>query len=156
MPIEGGRGGAGQDAQDELAAMQVRTDLAPDPAEHLRLDPEQDDVGAVHGLDVRGDRPDAVFALEVLATLLARGGWRPPVTGSTSCPRSMPAIIASAITPEPTVAMVDLAKGDIARSIAAGCRVTDAGDRPRDATTDSTAYGSRRARSRSGRTGRSS
>ena len=68
---EGRRGRAGQDAQDELAAMQVRTDLAPDPAEHLGLDPQQDDVGAVDGLDVRGDRPDAVLALEVLATLLA-------------------------------------------------------------------------------------
>ncbi len=39
--------------------------------------------------------------------------------GSTSSPRSMPAIIASAMTPEPTVAIVDFARGDIARSIAA-------------------------------------
>ena len=31
----------------------------------------------------------------------------------------MPAIIASAMTPEPTVAIVDFARGDIARSIAA-------------------------------------
>src|SRR5678815_3117316 len=40
--------------------------------------------------------------------------------GSTSFPRSMPAIIASAMTPEPTVAIVEFARGDIARSIAAG------------------------------------
>ena len=39
--------------------------------------------------------------------------------GSTSLPRSMPAIIASAMTPEPTVAIVDVARGDIGRSIAA-------------------------------------
>src|SRR4051812_39582125 len=43
--------------------------------------------------------------------------------GSTRAPRSMPAIIASAMTPEPTVAIVDFARGDIARSIAArSCR----------------------------------
>ena len=44
----------------------------PTLAEHLGLDPEQDDVGAVDGLDVGGDGPDAVLALEVLAALLAR------------------------------------------------------------------------------------
>ena len=108
----------GQDAQDELAATEVRPDLAPDLAEHLRLDPEQDDVGALDGLDVRGDRADAVFALEVLAPLRARVAGD-DLLGSTSLPRSRPAIIASAMTPEPTVAIVDFARGDIARSIAA-------------------------------------
>ena len=68
-----GRGGrTGQDAQHELAAAEVRPDLAADLAEHLGLDPEQDDVGALDGLDIGGDRPDAVFALEVLAPLGAR------------------------------------------------------------------------------------
>ena len=68
-------------------------------------------------------------------------GWLATTcAGSTSWPRSRPAIIASAITPEPTVAIVDLAKGDIARSIAAGCRVTDGpAIGPPGATTDSTA-----------------
>ena len=66
------RRGAGEDAQDELAATQVRTDLAPDPAEHLGLDPEQDDVGRLDRLDVRGDRPDRVVALQRLAPLGSR------------------------------------------------------------------------------------
>ena len=66
------RGRPGEDAQDELAAAEVRADLAPDPAEHLGLDPEQDDVGALDGLDVARDGPDPVLALEVLAALGAR------------------------------------------------------------------------------------
>ena len=33
--------------QDELAATEVRADLAPDPAEHLGLDREQDHVRAL-------------------------------------------------------------------------------------------------------------
>ena len=38
--------------------------------------------------------------------------------GATSAPRSRPAIIASAITPEPTVAIVAFESGDIGRNIA--------------------------------------
>ena len=69
IPIRAAVVGAGQHAQDELAATQVRADLAPDLAEHLGLDPEQDDVGALDRLDVGGDGPDAVLALQVLAPL---------------------------------------------------------------------------------------
>ena len=69
---EGGRRGAGQDAQDELPAAQVRTDLAADPGQHLGLDPEEDDVGAFDGLGVVGDRADPVLACEVLTPLVAR------------------------------------------------------------------------------------
>ena len=69
--------------------------------------------------------------------------------GSTSSPRSSPAIIASAITPEPTVAIVAFERGDIGRSIAAGVRVRSVRTRP---------VGRRRRRPcrPSGRTGRSS
>ena len=72
MPVRAAVVAPGEDAQHELAATQVRADLAPDLGQHLGLDPEQDDVGALDGLDVRGDRADAVLALEVLAPLLAR------------------------------------------------------------------------------------
>ncbi len=64
----------GEHAQDELAAMQVRTDLAPDLAEHLGLDPEEDDVRALDGIDVGRGRPDAVFAFELFPSLLPRMG----------------------------------------------------------------------------------
>ena len=64
---QGRRGRPGQDAEHELAAAQVRADLAPDPVEHLGLDAEQDDVRAADGLDVALDGPDAVLALEGFA-----------------------------------------------------------------------------------------
>ena len=48
----------GDDRQHELAAPQVRPDLAADLAEHLGLDREQDDVGVLDRLDVAGDGPD--------------------------------------------------------------------------------------------------
>ena len=63
---------AGEDAQDELAAAEARPDLAPDLGQHLGLDAEEDDVRALDGLGVVGDRPDAVLALEMLAPLRAR------------------------------------------------------------------------------------
>ena len=75
MAEEAGQGRGrrpGEDAQDELAAPQLRADLAADLGQHLGLDPEQDHVGALDRLGVRGDRPDAVLALEVLAPLRAR------------------------------------------------------------------------------------
>ena len=116
MPEDAGQGagrGPGQDAEHELAAAQVRADLAPDPVEHLGLDAEEDHVRAADRLDVALDRPDAVLALEGLAPFgpRVRGDH---LLGSTSSPRSRPAIIASAMTPEPTVAIVALERGDMA------------------------------------------
>ena len=123
MPEDPGQGGGrrpGEDAQDELAAPQVRADLAPDPVEHLGLDPEQDDVGAADGLDVVGHGPDAVLALEGLAPFRARMAGDDLLGLDQLAAGSSPAIIASAMTPEPTVAIVALDRGDIARSIAIG------------------------------------
>ena len=56
------------------------------------------------------DRPDAVLPLEGLAALGARMA-RHDLAGATSSPRSRPAIIASAMTPEPTVAIVAFGGG---------------------------------------------
>jgi hypothetical protein len=50
----------------------VRPDLAGDLAEHLGLDREQHDVGAVDRLDVAGDDPDPVLAGEMVAPLRTR------------------------------------------------------------------------------------
>ena len=94
MPIEGRGRRAGEDAQDELAATQVRADLAPDPAEHLRLDPEQDDVGALDGLDVASDRPDRRTRARGARAAPGGGGWRRPgrldELARGACPRSSP------------------------------------------------------------------
>ena len=68
-PGERGRRGAGEHAEDELAAAQVRADLTPDLDQHLGLDAEQDDVGALDRLDIARDGADAVLALKVLAAL---------------------------------------------------------------------------------------
>ena len=69
---EGRAGRAGEDRDHQLAALQVRPDLATDLAEHLGLDPEQDDVGAVDGLEVVGDDADPVLGSEVVAALGTR------------------------------------------------------------------------------------
>ena len=125
-----GRGrGPGQDAQHELAAAQVRADLAADLVEHLGLDAEQDHVRVADR--VRRCRRRSGCRTRARGPRAARraDGWRRPGPGATRPPRSRPAIIASAITPEPTVAIVAFARGDIGRSIATGVR-SDPGVRP--------------------------
>ena len=62
---------AREDADHELARPQPTSDLAPDPAQHLGLDPEQHDVGALDRSRVQVDRPDAVGPLEGLAPVAA-------------------------------------------------------------------------------------
>ena len=86
------------------------------------LMPEQDDVGALDRLDVGRDGPDAVLAGERARVARAADGWRRPARAPPACRAACPAIMASAMTPEPTVAIVACARGDIARSIAAGSR----------------------------------
>ena len=49
----------------------MRTDLAPDAVQHLRLDPEHDHVRVAHRVEIVGDRADPVLALEGLAALLS-------------------------------------------------------------------------------------
>ncbi len=61
----------GQDAEDELSALESWPDLVADAAEHLGLDAEEDDVGPLDRLHVRRHGPDPVLPLEVLAPLLA-------------------------------------------------------------------------------------
>ena len=150
----GQRGGRrpGQHAQDQLAAAQVRADLATDPGQHLGLDPEQDHVGALDRLDVARHRPDPV-GREPGARAARRAGWLATIwSGWTRSPRRIPAIIASAITPEPTVAIVAFARGDIARSIA----VRDGRSGPVRRPAATLSRRRRRPRNRSGRTARSS
>ena len=53
---------AGEDADHELARLESTSNLAPDPGQHLGLDREQDDVGALDRRGVRVDRADAVGA----------------------------------------------------------------------------------------------
>ena len=107
-----GRGrGAGQDAEDELAAAQVRADLAPDPVEHLGLDAEQDDVGAARRPRRCRRRSGCRTRARAASRRSARGWLATTWPGWTSSPRSRPAIIASAMTPEPTVAIVALRQG---------------------------------------------
>ena len=112
-PSQCGSRGAGEHAQHELPATQVRADLAPDPFQHLGLDPQQDDVGVTDGVGVGADGRDPVLALQRFAPFRARvtGDDAP---GPTRPSRSRPAIIASAITPEPTVAIVAFDRGDTA------------------------------------------
>ena len=99
-------------ADHELARPQSTADLAPDAGQHLRLDAEQDDVRAFDRLGVGLDRPDAVGALE--ASRRSARGWQATIwSGSTRLPRSRPAMIASAMTPEPTVAIVRPASEDM-------------------------------------------
>ena len=83
----------------------------PTRAEHLGLDREQDDVGAVDRGDVVGDRPGSPYSRSRCSRRSGRGWLAMTWTGSTSSPRSRPAIIASAMTPEPTVAIVRFARG---------------------------------------------
>ena len=146
MPVRAAVVAPGQDAQDELAAAQVRPDLAADPLEHLGLDAEQDDVGVGDGLDVAGDGPDAVLALEGLAPLRPRMAGHDLAGLRRAAPRSRPAIIASAMTPEPTVAMVASTRGDIGAEYSDGSARASRGRR----------RVRRAARRRARRTGRSS
>jgi len=53
------------------AAVEVLAQLGPDPAEHLGLDREEDDVRTVDRLEIAGHGPDAVLALELLAAFEA-------------------------------------------------------------------------------------
>ena len=68
------RGGRrpGEDGQNDLALAQPRPDFAADLREHLRLDPEEHDVGTLDGLAVVADDPDRVFRAEVVAAFGAR------------------------------------------------------------------------------------
>ena len=67
-----GRGrGPGEDAQDELAAAQVRPDLLPTRASICGLIPSRMTSAPARPRHCR-DGPDAVLALEVLAALGAR------------------------------------------------------------------------------------
>ena len=68
-PGEGRGRGAGEDAQDQLAAAQVGTDLAADLVQHLGLDAQQDHVRVPHRVEVVGHGPDAVFARKGVAAL---------------------------------------------------------------------------------------
>ena len=86
-------------------------------AEHLGLDREQDDVRAFDGFVVARPTRIAVLARQLLAPFGPRMA-RDDLVGLDELPRSSPAIIASAMTPEPTVAIVRCAQGAIARSIA--------------------------------------
>ena len=115
--------GAGDDRQDELAAPQLRADLAADPGEHLGLDREEDHVGARRRPRRSTRSSGSRTAARAPPAARRAGGWRRPGSGSTRAPRSRPAIIASAMTPEPTVAIVRFDRGDMAASIpAAGLR----------------------------------
>ena len=82
--------------------------------EHLRLDGEDDDVRAGDGLGVGRDGAGSRGPPPARRGARRAGGSRRPATASTRLPRSRPAIIASAMTPEPTVAIVRFARGDIA------------------------------------------
>ena len=84
----------------------ARPDLAADPGQHLGLDPEQDDVGAVDRLDGCRRRPGCRTRRGGGRAAPARGWLATIWSGATSSPRRRPAIIASAMTPEPTVAIV--------------------------------------------------
>ena len=55
----------------------------------------------------------------------AAGGWPRPGTAETRLPRSRPTIMASAMTPEPTVAIVRFSRGDIAPEDSTGSRPPD-------------------------------
>ena len=116
----------------------------PDPREHLGLDREDDDVGARRP-PRRCDRPCGCRGRPPSASRRsAAGGSRRPAR-PTRLPRSSPAIIASAMTPEPTVAIVRFARVDIApedSTGSAGSGRSEALSRPR--------------RPRAGRTGRRS
>ena len=106
-----GRGGAGEDADDQLPVAHRRRQLAADAHQHLRLDAQHDDVGAARRPPrCWPRRADAVVALQVLAPFGTRMAGhdllrRRPLAASS------PAIIDSAITPEPTVAMVRSVSG---------------------------------------------
>ena len=88
------RGRPGQHRQDELPALQVRPDLAPDAVEHLGLDAQQDHVRAFDRLDVRLDGPDAVLPGELLPTLWPRMAGD-DLARFDELPRRIPAIMAS-------------------------------------------------------------
>ena len=72
---------------------------------------EQDDVGALDRLDVARRRSGCRSRARGPRAARRAGGWRRPGPGATSWPRSRPAIIASAMTPEPTVAIVRCCEG---------------------------------------------
>ena len=97
---------AGEHAQDELAAAEMRADLAPDLAQHLGLDREQDDVRAVDARR-RSRRPRGCRTRALRWSRRSARGWLATIwRASTSSARSSPPIIASAIMPVPTVAIV--------------------------------------------------
>jgi hypothetical protein len=64
--------GPGHDRHDQLVGPQVPAQLVPDLGQRLGLDREQDDVGVLRGLEVRGDHRHAVLAGQLLAALGAR------------------------------------------------------------------------------------
>jgi hypothetical protein len=94
-----------QDARPSWPRREVRS-ISTHLGQHLGLDPEQDHVGTSTASVFR--RPSTPIPVRARVARDA-DGWR-DLSGSTSA-RSMPAIIASAMTPEPTVTIVDLAGG---------------------------------------------
>ena len=66
------RGGAGDDADDQLAIPEHGCELGSDPLEHLGLDAQDHDVRALDGLDVRRRGADAVARFQLRPTLGAR------------------------------------------------------------------------------------
>jgi hypothetical protein len=113
-PGQGLRRRTGQDAENQLSASEVRPDVRSDALEHLGLDARGGSRRASDGVGIRGDGPDPVLALECLPPLSARVAGDDLRSGATRPSRSRPAIIASAITPEPTVAIVAFERGGTA------------------------------------------
>ena len=99
---ERGGGRPGDDADHQLFGSEAAAQLGHDPAEHLRFDAEQDDIGVEESLGVQGRDGDVMRGNQGLRR--AARGWVQTMfrAGTRSC-SSRPASIASAITPVPTI-----------------------------------------------------
>ena len=114
------RGGAGDDRDHQLAAAQARPRARARRGQHLRLDRQDDDVGRVGRLACCDATARMPYSRSSSSRRSARGWLATICAGSTISPRSRPAIIASAITPEPTVAIVRPRGWPMVASIGAG------------------------------------
>ena len=105
---------AGEDADDELARLQsAPRSSRPTRASICGLIAEQDDVGALDGARVRRRPSGSPCCRSRASRRSARGCVATIWSGATRLPRSRPAMIASAITPEPTVAILRSASDDM-------------------------------------------
>ena len=94
------------DADHQLLGPQRSAELGHHPAEHLRLDAEQDDVGVPGGLE----RSSAAFDVVGRRQRLSPRGARmraDDVGGGDEVALEQPGSIASAITPVPTMPSSD-------------------------------------------------